>query len=61
MPMKTVDYGHRTTAEYLAAAWLAKRIRSGFSIERVRALIGVDGYPASELRGLHAWLPVLTS
>ena len=56
---ETIDYSHRTTAEYLAAAWLAKIIRLGFSIERVRALIGVDGYPASELRGLHAWLPIL--
>jgi hypothetical protein len=55
---ETVDYSHRTTAEYLAAAWLAKKVRAGFPIGRVRALIGVDGYPASELRGIHAWLPV---
>lgn len=55
---ETVDYSHRTTAEFLAAAWLAKKVRGGFPIGRIRALIGVDGYPASELRGLHAWLPV---
>jgi hypothetical protein len=55
---ETVDYSHRTTAEYLAAAWLADRVRAGFPIGRVRALIGVDGCPASELRGIHAWLPV---
>ena len=55
---ETVDYSHRTTAEYLAAAWLAKKVRAGFPIGRVRALIGVDGCPASELRGIHAWLPV---
>ena len=55
---ETVEYSHRTTAEYLAAAWLAKKVRGGFPIRRVHALIGVDGYPASELRGLHAWLPV---
>jgi hypothetical protein len=56
---ETVDYSHRTTAEYLAAAWLATKVRTGFPIGRVRALIGVDGSPASELRGIHAWLPVL--
>ena len=54
-----VDYGHRTTAEYLAAGWLANRIRGGLPLGRVRALIGIDGYPAPELRGLHAWLAVL--
>jgi hypothetical protein len=55
---ETVDYSHRTNAEYLAAAWLAKKVGAGFPIGRVRALIGVDGCPASELRGIHAWLPV---
>jgi hypothetical protein len=55
---EAVDYSHRTTAEYLAAEWLAKTVRTGFPIGRVRALIGVDGYPTSELRGVHAWLPV---
>jgi hypothetical protein len=55
---ETVDYSHRTTAEYLAAGWLAKKVRTGFPIGRVIALIGVDGCPASELRGIHAWLPV---
>ena len=55
---ETVEYSHRTTAEYLAAAWLTKEVRAGFPVGRVRALIGVDGRPASELRGIHAWLPV---
>ena len=55
---ETVDYSHRTTAEYLAAAWLAKKVQAGFPIGRVRALIGIGGCPASELRGIHAWLPV---
>jgi hypothetical protein len=55
---ETVDYSHRTTAEYLAAAWLAKKVQAGFPIRRVRALIGIGGCPASELRGIHAWLPV---
>jgi hypothetical protein len=29
-------------------------------LPRVQALLGVDGKPASELRGLHAWLAVLS-
>ena len=55
---ETVDYTHRTTAEYLAAAWLADQVRSGLPLGRVQALIGIDGHPALELRGLHAWLAV---
>lgn len=55
---ESVDYAHRTTAEYLAAAFLAARIRQGLPFGRVVALMGVDGHPASELRGLHAWLAV---
>jgi hypothetical protein len=55
---ESVDYVHRTTAEYLGAAWLAQAVRAGLPIGRVVALIGVDGHPAPELRGLHAWLAV---
>jgi hypothetical protein len=55
---ESVDYGHRTTAEFLGAAWLADTIRAGLPLGRVLALIGVDGRPTPELRGLHAWLPV---
>jgi predicted NACHT family NTPase len=55
---ETVDYAHRTTAEFLAAEFLAKRVRDGLPIGRVTALMGVDGHPAPELRGLHAWLAV---
>ncbi|MGH9553287.1 MAG: NACHT domain-containing protein, partial [Terriglobales bacterium] len=55
---ETVDYAHRTTAEFLAAEFLAERIRQGLPFGRVTALMGVDGHPASELRGLHAWLAV---
>jgi predicted NACHT family NTPase len=55
---ETVDYAHRTTAEYLAAAFLAQRVRDGLPVGRVLALIGVDHHPAPELRGLHAWLAV---
>ncbi|RWP65639.1 hypothetical protein [Mesorhizobium sp.] len=55
---ETVDYAHRTTAEYLAAAFLAQQVRGGLPFGRVMALMGVDGHPASELRGLHAWLAI---
>jgi predicted NACHT family NTPase len=55
---ETVDYAHRTTAEFLAAESLATRVREGLSFGRVAALMGVDGHPASELRGLHSWLAV---
>lgn len=55
---ETVDYAHRTTAEFLAAAFLAAQVRGGLPFGRVAALIGVGGHPASELRGLHAWLAV---
>jgi hypothetical protein len=56
---ETVDYIHRTVAEYLAADYLTRRARAGLPLGRICALIGVDGKPASELRGLHAWLAVL--
>jgi predicted NACHT family NTPase len=52
------DYAHRTTAEYLGAAWLADAVRGGWPFSRLQALLGVDGHPAPELRGLHAWLAV---
>jgi predicted NACHT family NTPase len=55
---ETVDYTHRTTAEFLAAEFLAAQVRDGLPFGRVAALIGVDGHPAAELRGLHAWLAV---
>ena len=53
---ESVDYAHRTTAEFLGAEWLAARVRAGLPLGRVQALMGVDGHPASELRGLHARL-----
>jgi hypothetical protein len=56
---ESVDYAHRTTAEYLGAAWLADAVRNGMPFIRLQALMGVDGHPAPELRGLHAWLAVL--
>jgi len=56
---EAVDYSHRVRAEYAAACWLAQQIRDGLPLSRVQALIGVDGVPAPELRGMHAWLAVL--
>jgi hypothetical protein len=56
--VESVDYAHRTTAEFVGAAWLAATVRGGLPLGRVQALMGVDGHPAPELRGLHAWLAV---
>jgi hypothetical protein len=56
---EAVDYSHRVHAEYAAAGWLAQKIRDGLPLSRVQALIGIDGVPAPELRGLHAWLALL--
>jgi hypothetical protein len=55
---ESIDYAHRTTAEYLGAACLADVVRSGIPLGRLQALMGIDGYPAPELRGLNAWLAV---
>ncbi|EAB9928802.1 hypothetical protein D7O28_22370, partial [Salmonella enterica subsp. enterica] len=55
---ETVDYSHRTIAEYLAAKWLASIVEKGLPLGRLRSLLGFEGYPSSELRGLHAWLTV---
>ncbi len=55
---ETRDYAHRTTAEFLGAGWISAQVRRGLPIGRVLALLGVDGHPASELRGLHAWVAV---
>jgi len=55
---ESMEYAHRTTAEYLGAAWLADAVRAGLPFLRLQALLGVDEHPAPELRGLHAWLAV---
>src|SRR5688572_18251524 len=34
------------------------RCGGGLPFGRLQALLGVDGHPAPELRGLHAWLAV---
>lgn len=48
---------HRTIAEFLAAEFLADRIRNGLPVTRVLALMcAPDGAPVSALRGLFAWL-----
>ena len=56
---EAVEYSHRVRAEYAAADWLAQSVRDGLPLSRIQAIIGVDGVPAPELRGMHAWLAVL--
>ncbi|QNH77580.1 hypothetical protein GGD92_04760 [Pseudomonas protegens] len=52
------DYGHKASAEYLAARYLAGQFHAGLPLSRIRLLLGVEGKPASYLRGVHAWLAV---
>lgn len=55
------SYIHRSVAEYLAARYLAIRIQEGLLLTRVLALTtGFDGGIVAALRGLMAWLAVLS-
>lgn len=54
---------HRTVAEFLAAKWLAKQL-DGNKLSKRRLfnlMLGGDGGVISSLRGLHAWLVVLSN
>lgn len=52
---------HRSVAEYLAAKYLATKLKQGLSLRRCFALItGFDGGPVAALRGLYAWLGTLS-
>ena len=55
---EAVTYMHRTVAEFLGAQWLATKIRAGYPFSRALSLMGKDGFPTSELRGMYAWLPI---
>ena len=51
---------HRLLTEFLGARYLHQKIQSGLSVRRVFALImGDDGVPFPDLRGLTAWLASL--
>ncbi|MDE2644555.1 MAG: hypothetical protein OXI05_01780, partial [Bacteroidota bacterium] len=51
---------HRLLAEFFGARYLHQKIESGLSVRRVFALImGDDGVPFPDLRGLTAWLASL--
>ncbi|MCQ8116909.1 NACHT domain-containing protein [Methylomonas rosea] len=55
------SYVHRSVAEYLAAQFIAGKIKNGLLVNRVLALTtGVDGGIVAALRGLMAWLAVLS-
>lgn len=57
---ESLTYVHRTIAEYLAARWISKIINDdGLPINRLINMLGYNGTPSSELRGLHAWIAVL--
>jgi hypothetical protein len=51
---------HRTIAEYLSALFFAERLRAGYPLKRMLALLtGYDGGTLAELRGIYAWLACL--
>lgn len=55
------SYVHRSVAEYLAARYIAGKIKDGLLVNRVLALTtGVDGGIVAALRSLMAWLAVLS-
>ncbi len=57
----TFFYSHRTIAEYLAAHWLTRKLNEGLSLTRVMNLIGFEGFPTTELKGLYSWLVTLSN
>jgi hypothetical protein len=51
---------HRLLVEFLGAKYLAEKIQNGLMIQRVFALLmGHDGIPLPDLRGLTGWLAAL--
>ena len=51
---------HRLLAEYLGARYLDDKIRQGLSVHRVFSLLmGYDGIPFPDLRGMAGWLAAL--
>lgn len=59
---KRIEPKHRKIAEYMAARYLAARVREGLSLRRVMALMtGIDGGTPSNLRGVYAWLVTMLS
>lgn len=53
---------HRTVAEYLGAIYLNECLQAHLPLQRVLALIqSEDGGVVPELRGLHAWLAVVSA
>ncbi|MRH02668.1 hypothetical protein GIY21_20410 [Xanthomonas sontii] len=57
----TVDYTHRTIAEFLAARYLVRQLSSGFPLRRLFVLLGIQERPPTALRGLFAWLATLST
>ncbi|MDE2770169.1 MAG: hypothetical protein OXI44_03185 [Bacteroidota bacterium] len=53
---------HRLLTEYLGGLYLHKKINSGLSVRRALSLLmGHDGVPFPDLRGLAAWLATLNN
>ncbi len=57
-----IEPKHRKIAEYMAARYLATRVREGLPLRRVMALMtGIDGGTPPDLRGVYAWLVTMLS
>jgi len=53
---------HRLIAEFLGARYLSEKIQQGLGWKRAFSLLlGVDGLPLSDLKGLAAWLSAFNS
>lgn len=59
---RRIEPKHRKIAEYMAARYLATRVREGLPLRRVMALMtGIDGGTPPDLRGVYAWLVTMLS
>lgn len=55
-----IEPRHRKIAEYMAAKYLARRVKEGLSLRRLMTLLtGFDGKTAPDLRGVYAWMVTL--
>lgn len=55
----SVDYVHRTVAEFAAATYIAGQLLTGASVRRIMEMLTIGNVPATELRGLCGWLAVM--
>ncbi|ANB22493.1 hypothetical protein A6K25_15175 [Alteromonas stellipolaris] len=47
---------HRTIAEFLGGLWLSEQLNKRMTLNRLLHVMGFEGVPVPELRGMFAWL-----